>query len=158
MATFKDAEGREWSVRITTGGLTAVREATGVKIGDLLGSQLAGFKALVSDIEQLVNVVWVLVRSQHPGVTDEQFGAALGGDAVEDLASAFYQAVVDFSPRQSRRPLLAVMTKAAEVEAKAAELMMRKVAAIDPEKMLSHPTSSGSAGSSPESPASTPAG
>lgn len=99
MATFSDSTGRVWTVAVTVAGVKAVREATGVKLGALLNDKMKGLGELLTDPEQLANVVWVLVRGQHPNVTDEQFGAALGGDAAEDLAEAFFAAFVNFCPR-----------------------------------------------------------
>ncbi|MBN9521080.1 hypothetical protein J0H58_21605 [bacterium] len=154
MAVFKDAEGREWRVAITAGDLRPVRESTGVHLGQLVGNGLKGLAELLGDPINLIDVVRLLVRRQHPAVTDEAFGRALGGDALEDMANAFVEAVADFSPRQFRRPLLALKTKAAEVETRAAALLMEKVAEIDPGRLL---TPNASAGSSPGSPDSTPA-
>ncbi len=151
MATFKDAEGREWRVGITVGDLKPVREATGVKLGSLFDEKMAGLQALVKDPEKVVDVVWLLVKGQHPGVTAEQFGRGLGGDGYEDAVEALYRAAVDFSPRQGRRPLLAILTKTAEVQGRAAAVMEAQIDA------MSLSTLNASAGSSPASSESTPA-
>lgn len=153
VATFKDTEGREWRVALTAGDLKPLRAECQVEVGKLLPNRMAGLGALLADLERFVDVVWLLVRGQHAGVTAEQFGQALGGDAVEDAADAFIRALADFSPRQNRRPLLAMLTKAAEFEKTAADRMTAVVESLDPAGLL---TSSASPGSSPASSASTP--
>jgi hypothetical protein len=154
VATFTDTDGRQWRVALTAGDLRPLREHCRVEVGKLLPNKMAGLGELLADPERLIDAVRVLVRGQHPEVTDEQFGRSLGGDALEDLADAFVRALADFSPRQSRRPLLAILQKAAELETTAADRLTAAVEGLDPAALL---TSSVSAGSSPASSASTPA-
>ena len=52
----------------------------------------------------LVDILWVLVQDQARtlNVTDEQFGTALAGDAIESATKAFLDELVDFFPGAKR--------------------------------------------------------
>lgn len=155
MSAFKDAAGREWRLGIDVWCLRQVKARTGVDIGRLFEDEFKPYRELVRDIGLFVDVLWVLVEDQavRLGVTDEHFGRALGGDAVEEAAAAFEEAVADFYPSRPRQVLkaLAVKTRAAADAASARALTL--IAEMDPGA-----TSSPSVTTSPGSSALTPPG
>ncbi len=111
--TFRDSAGREWVVAIHVHALEQVETRCAVKIGALLRDQLAGFLELVEDPVKFVRVLWVLVEDQAEkfGVKPEQFGRALGGDALEGAVEAFVGALADFSPSRLRGAIRALTAK-----------------------------------------------
>ena len=155
MASFRDSAGREWVVTINPWLMKQVRDRTGVHLGKLLDDQFAGYAALMGDVVQLVDVLFVLCAEQaaREGVTDEQFGRALAGDAVEAAAAAFEEAFADFCPSHLRRILRAMRAKGVEAQATATPRVMEVISKLD-----LGATFSPSATTSGASSASTPPG
>lgn len=133
MASFKDTAGREWTVAIDPWGIKQVRAKTGVHLGKLLEDKLAKYAELVSDPELLVDVIFVLCSEQAEkrNVTDEQFGRALGGDALEEATAAFVQAFSDFCPSRLRTILKAIHAKAATVQTAATAKALEAINQLD---------------------------
>lgn len=144
--TFADTAGRKWVVSVTVADLKRVRQETDVELGKLPVDKLA---ELMADPERFVDVLWVLVQDQAAkvGVTPEQFGRSLGGDALEAADRAFWRAWADFCPRQTRRLMLGLAEKAEAERERAVDRALEE---------LAKPTSNGSATNSPGVPASTP--
>ena len=154
--SFTDSQGRGWEVTLNVAAMKAVREATGVNLYDVIeGNVLA---RLAEDPVFLVDVLYVLCREQcrDRAVTDEQFGRAMGGDAVEQAAAALLDELVAFFPKSRREVLGALLTKTDQLRETAAAMMTKALAGLTVGD-LTAALSSGSPGSSPASPASTPA-
>lgn len=166
MHTFTDRAGREWSLDLDVPAVERIQTATPVRVGKLVGTDLAGLDALLEDPVLFVRVLYAMTEPQttERGVSPESFGAGFGGDALEDAADAFLRALADFSPRQQRRTLLALCGKAKEVGAQATALMLEEIEALrvptraelDELKAANRPTSSTSATSAGPSSGSTP--
>lgn len=107
MSQFKDANGRTWTLNVHVGSIKRTRDATGVDITKLYGEDAA---KVFADIVLTVNVLYMLVKPQadEAGISDEQFGEGLVGDAIERAHDALMDAVADFFP-SSTRPLLVKM-------------------------------------------------
>ena len=110
MRIFKDTQGRSWSVTIDIGTAKRVRDVTGC---DLLDSTGAVLDALSADTIQLVDVLWVIVMPQarQIGISDEQFGASLNGDVIEQATEALVQEMLDFCPTRKANLLRGMMKK-----------------------------------------------
>lgn len=109
MHQFKDTEGREWTIALTIGAVKRVKALTGVNLLDPLGAKrrkigtaiLKGrplVTRLQMDPELMVNVIFALVKptADSRGVTDEEFGESLGGDAAFQAYEAFMGEWRDF--------------------------------------------------------------
>jgi hypothetical protein len=152
--SFRDGEGRTWSVRITIGLLPKLREA-GFAVGDLKGAD--GWEGL-ADPERLGRVLWVLVgeQAEKAGLTPEAFADGIDGPAIYAAHDAIMGAVADFT----RPPAVAqaIKTRLPAVRAKAETTLAARLAAEPIPDLDETPSpSNASAGSSPPSPASTPA-
>jgi len=101
--TFKDKNDNEWNLSMTTGDLTAVRQATGVKLGEALRSESALVEALFTEPETFVRVLWVICEKQAAAknVTPEQFGYGFDGPAIERATQALLESIADFFPRSA---------------------------------------------------------
>lgn len=116
MQIFKDRDGREWQVVLNVFQMKRVRAALGVDLINVIELDKDGqvrvdmIDKIANDPCLLVDILWVLVQDQARtlNVTDEQFGTALAGDAIESATKAFLDELVDFSPARSasscRRP------------------------------------------------------
>lgn len=100
MKTFRDNAGREWLVKVHVAGIARVRDTLGVDLYGLVDDGLKGLGGLLGDPVGLVDVIYVLCRkeAEQRGVTDEDFGEAMAGDAIEAATAAFLEALTDFFP------------------------------------------------------------
>lgn len=159
MAQFRDGRGREWAVAIDVFLLEKVAEI-GVRLDQLYADQMKGLIALLNEPVKLVRVLWILLEEQaeKSGVSPEQFGRAMHGDALDDAAVALQAAAADFAPRRQRSVLKALAAKSVEVADHMTATAVSEVTAIDPASVVElFRTRSGSATSSPASSGSTPA-
>lgn len=155
---FADTAGRRWVVTISYHTLKRVKAATGVEIAKFAANKFRKLGEMLGDIEKFIDVLFVCLEDQirAAGLTDEDFGRALGGDALEAAADAFVRAFADFSPSQARGPLLSLARKGREYAATVSKRAVEALERIDVAKLPL--PSINSAASSPESAASTPEG
>jgi len=104
MRSFTDNTGRAWSLSLTIAAVKRVKGLLGVDLLDLSSGTPPLISRLGTDVVLLCDVVYAILQPQADaaGVTDEQFGAALGGEAVEAAVGAFFAELADFF-RQIRR-------------------------------------------------------
>jgi len=124
MPAFKDANNREWLVKIDAPKIREVRER--LKL-DLVASDGSAFEKLGSDPVLLVDCLWVLVSSQRPEVTDIQFGESLTGDSLEQAAQALTSAALDFFRPAQRSLLRSLDEKETDLRTKAVNLVQAKI-------------------------------
>ena len=105
MRTFKDNAGRTWSLTLSVWTVKKVRDLLGVDLLDLGGESASAQKPgllfrLIADPVLLVDVLYVVCKDQadSASVTDEQFGRAMGGDAIDAATKAFLEELADFTP------------------------------------------------------------
>jgi hypothetical protein len=119
MKSFKDTEGREWIVKINVAAIKRVKGLLGIDLYLLVDDGFKGLSKLIADPIQLVDVVYVLCKGKadERNVTDEQFGEAMAGDAIEHAAKAFVLELTDFFPDpRARAGLKKVMDKSDEIK------------------------------------------
>lgn len=121
---FKDANSREWQVKLDAPKISEVRKECGIDLAALDGNT---FDRLNNDPVVLVNVLWVLVRGQNSGTTDVQFGESLVGDPIDSATEALLSAITDFFPSRKRSLLRSLTDKQTAVSQKAMELAMAKI-------------------------------
>ena len=110
MRTFKDNEGRTWSVALNVHQMKRVRAHLGIDLVNVIALDPDG-KVKVDLVDRiagdpclLVDILWVCVEEEAKaaGVTDEQFGRSLAGDSIEEATRAFLDELVDFFPGAKR--------------------------------------------------------
>jgi hypothetical protein len=176
MKTFTDNTGRSWSVTINVGAVKRVRDACGVNLLDAVGGAL--IQQLIDDPVLLADIVYCLVKeaADAAGITDEQFGRCLAGDAIDAATAAVLEELVDFFPLRRRTVLRKALEKAKALEAMGIEAAGKYLDSDLPERAMqeridellaSRPNdpstassglkaSGGTSGDSPESSGSTP--
>ncbi|MEQ8785133.1 MAG: hypothetical protein RIC55_02505 [Pirellulaceae bacterium] len=124
---FHDTAGRSWDLTLSIGTVRRLKQTLGVDLLAVLDSDVLA--RLSVDLELFVNCLFVICQEQARagGVTDEQFGAALGGDVFDEAAAAFTQALVDFFPQRRREVLAKLAGKVSDLESKAAQLAVTKL-------------------------------
>jgi len=169
MRTFKDNADRTWSLTLSVWTVKKVRDLLGVDLLDLGGEAATRDKPgllfrLIADPVLLVDVLYVVCRDQadSASITDEQFGRAMGGDAIDAATRAFLEELADFtpSPRDRARARKVIATTWAMID-KAQDVLDARAekdlpAAVEALTALSKSLGS-SFGSSPDSSESTPA-
>lgn len=135
MATFRDSNGKEWVVCLDAPTIRAVRQECKLDLADLEGK---AYGRMVDDPVLLVDVLWIICRrqAQEAGVTDEQFGRALIGDAIERATAAMLESIADFFPRDQRELLLATAAANAKIRHTGISRAMAKINDPDLESQI----------------------
>lgn len=167
MKTFSDNQGRTWTVTINVECIKRVKTLLGVNLLDAIEGELV--ERLVTDPVLLCDCVYAVCKpeAEARGITDEDFGRAMAGDAIEHACTALLEELVDFFPEPKRRVLAKAIERLRQLEAKAIQLASArlddpqweaKIAEAMAEIELPRETLGDSSGSWQESSASTPAG
>jgi hypothetical protein len=161
MKTFTDNAGRTWTLAINVDVLKRVRGLVDVNLLDIIDGKL--IERLYRDPVLLCDVVYAVCKPEADAksVSDEDFGRAMAGDAIEQATKALLEELVGFSPSpRDRANLQRVLETTWRVMDKARDLVEARLATVDAEQIVAQAlaTSGISSGSAPESPASTPDG
>jgi hypothetical protein len=126
MPTFKDTNGREWLVTINVAQVRRVREKLSVNLADVHTDAVL---AKLQDPVTLVDVLFVLIESQahERHISDEDFAAGLGGDALETACAALLEALCDFFPKAKRLILHKVLAETTRRQQVAIERLENQV-------------------------------
>ena len=121
MKTFKDNAGRSWTLIVNVAAIKRVRSLLDVNLMEAVEGDL--LEQLSTDPILLCDVVYVLCKPEadQQNVTDEQFGQAMAGDAIEHATTALLEELVDFFPLARRRVLQKALVKLKAVEEKASK-------------------------------------
>lgn len=127
MSNWKDSQGRSWSMAVTISTVKRTRDLAGINLLDVFDGKL--LSQLSQDPELLVNTIYAVCKPQADaaGVSDEQFGELLVGDAIEQAAEALVQGIIDFFPRDRRPVLNRLWAKTKSVNEATLELMGTKI-------------------------------
>lgn len=98
MKTFKDTEGREWQIAINVSVIKRVRDLAGIDLLAVFQGEV--IDRLISDPILLCDVIYAVCQWQadQRKITDEDFGRAMAGDAIEHATAALLDELVSFSP------------------------------------------------------------
>lgn len=154
MATFNDRNGREWKLAITVADLPRLRALCGVGPSEILNTELALTGMYASGPAELTEFAWSLcsAEAQAAGVAADTFIAGMDADALDRLFDAVQGEVVRFFNRSAAGQGIArSLPRIRETIARRTEESIQRRLSEDEAS-----TSSGSAGNSPASSASTP--
>ena len=117
MKSFTDSLGRAWTLVVNVATIKRVRALCGVDLNSVIevedGKPSAKLlERLSSDPVLLVDVLYAVCRPEceRRGVSDEEFGAAMAGDAVEQATDALLDEVIDFFPEAKRRAFRKILS------------------------------------------------
>jgi hypothetical protein len=136
MPTFETTDGKKYTVDLTIGDIKRVRAAHGIdlmqiatpKTDDETSSPLV---TIASDLLTCLEIVYTIVEAQADahGVTDEQFGAAMGGTAAGQAQRALMEALVNFFQGAGMVDLAQTVVSMSDMLPKMREAGAAKVAA-----------------------------
>jgi hypothetical protein len=103
MQTFKDADGREWTFRLTAWHCTKIREQYGVELYLTAGDDGKWDQSVLNlslKPRRFLDIVWCLVSAEASKKTidRESFEKAFDSDVYARVETAFDCEVVSFSP------------------------------------------------------------
>jgi len=116
MRTFQDNQKRTWEVAIN---VSVVKRVRGLLALDLLGVMEGGvLERLVNDSCLLCDLIYVVCQDQAKAakISDEDFGRAMGGDAIDCATSAVLEELADFFPSPRRGLLKKALAKIEKLE------------------------------------------
>ena len=139
MRTFKDNAGRQWSVEINVAALKRVRGLTGTDLMQVIEGTL--IEKLIRDPVLLCDVVYAICKpeadTRTPPVSDEEFGKAMAGDAIEAATTAVLEELVSFCPSpRDRANLGRVLQATNRVLDKARNLTEKRIETLTSESEL----------------------
>ena len=134
MKSFTDNTGRTWTLVVNVATIKRVRALCGVDLNSIVevedGKPAAKLlERLSGDPVLLVDVLYAVCRPEceQKGVSDEDFGAAMAGDAVEQATDALLDEVIDFFPaakREAFRRILSASRRFGEAARQRMEAML----------------------------------
>ena len=124
MKQFTDTQGRSWTIEINVAALKRVKGLTGVDLMDVLDGDLV--QRFIRDPVLLCDVLYAVCKPQadKENITDEDFGRAMAGDAIERATESLLDEIVSFCPNPRDRAALGKVLEATRTAmTKARDLM-----------------------------------
>ncbi len=127
MKTFTDNAGRTWTVAINVECIKRVKTLLSVNLLDAIEGKL--IEELVSDPVLLCDVVYCVCKPEADTneVSDEEFGCAMAGDAIDNATTALLEELVDFFPSGKRQVLAKALQKLKTFQTKAVETASKRL-------------------------------
>ena len=160
MKTFNDNAGRTWTIAINVDAIKRVRSLLDVDLLEIVDGKL--IERLIRDPVLLCDVVYAVCKPEADAkdVSDEEFGRAMAGEAIEHATKALLEDLVGFSPSpRDRANLQRVLQTTWNVMDRARDLIEQRIESGELEKVVERALASAgsSSGAAPESSGSTPA-
>lgn len=136
MKSFKDNAGRDWTIGVNVDTIKRVR---GLCTVDLLSAATSDLiSRLRGDPVLLVDVLFAACQPQAKaaGVSDEDFGRAMAGDAIDLATEALLQELTDFFPNAKRQMIRTALAKHDEIQAEAVVQVTAKIKGMDAKQLL----------------------
>ncbi len=109
MKSFTDNLGRAWTLVVNVATIKRVRALCGVDLNSIVEVEdgkpsVKLLERLSGDPVLLVDVLYAVCKPEcdQRNVSDEDFGASMAGDAVEQATDALLDEVIDFFPAAKR--------------------------------------------------------
>ena len=127
MKTFNDNAGRTWTVAINVDAIKRVKSLLSINLLEAVEGKL--IEQLVSDPVMLCDVLYVLCKPEADAkqVTDEDFGRAMAGDAIDLGTTCLLEELVDFFPLAKRQVLAKALAKLKAFQTKAVETASKRL-------------------------------
>ena len=127
MKTFTDNANRQWNVSVTVDAVKRVKSLLDVDLMDAAAGKL--IQQLSDNPVLLCDVIYCVIKPQadEKDITDEDFGKAMAGDAIDQATSAFLEELVNFFPSRKREMLQKVLVKLENLQAIAAEVIHKRL-------------------------------
>lgn len=127
MKTFHDNTGRGWAVNINVDCIKRVRALLDINLLDAVNGKL--LEQLVSDPILLCDCLYAVCKPEadEKQISDEDFGRAMAGDAIDNATTALLEELVDFFPKGKREVLARALAKLKMFEEKTYQAAHRRI-------------------------------
>ena len=124
MKCFKDNHNRNWTIVVNVAAVKRVRSLLEinllnvVKLDEKNRPNVDLLEQLASDPILLCDVIYCICKPEADAqnISDEDFGMAMGGDAIEHATTALLEELVDFFPEAKRLVLRKLMNAGEKVK------------------------------------------
>jgi len=159
MKTFNDNAGRTWTIAINVGTIKRVRGLLDVDLLEVVEGKL--IERLIRDPILLCDVVYAVCKPEadEKQISDEDFGKAMAGDAIEHATKALLEELVSFSPSpRDRANLQRVLQTTWKAIDKARDVIEARIESGELDKVVEQAlaTATNSSGDVPASSESSP--
>ena len=136
MRTFKDTADRAWTINVNVDCIKRVRSLLSLDLLEAAEGKL--LDRLVNDPVLLCDCIYCICKPEADakGVSDEEFGRAMAGDAIDHATTALLEELVDFFPSPKRQVLRKALEKLKQLEKKAYELVNQRLDSPQLERQL----------------------
>ena len=127
MKTFTDNANRSWNISVTVDAVKRVRSLLDVDLTEAAAGKL--IQELSDNPVLLCDVIYCIIKPQadEKDISDEDFGRAMAGDAIDQATTAFLEDLVNFFPSRKKEMLAKVLVKLKNLEAIADEVVHRRL-------------------------------
>ena len=124
MKCFKDNQNRNWTIVVNVAAVKRVRSLLDINLLDVVKLDEKNrpnvdlLEQLASDPVLLCDVIYCICKPEADAqkISDEDFGNAMGGDAIEHATTALLEELVDFFPEAKRLVLRKLMNAGEKVK------------------------------------------
>jgi hypothetical protein len=124
MKCFKDNQNRNWTIVVNVAAVKRVRSLLEINLLDVVKLDEKNrpnvdlLEQLASDPVLLCDVIYCICKPEADAqnISDEDFGMAMGGDAIEHATTALLEELVDFFPEAKRLVLRKLMNAGEKVK------------------------------------------
>ena len=136
MKAFEDNKGRTWPIVVDVNAIKRVRNLLGHDLMEIAGGDM--LERLAGDPVLLCDVIYCICKPQADAekISDEDFGHAMGGDAIDAATSAMLEALVDFFPSRKRLLLNQALDKLKKLEGMAMNAIETQLASTQMEDAM----------------------
>jgi len=137
MKTFTDNAARAWTIQVNVDALKRVKSLLDVDLMEAVDGKL--LQRMLDEPILLCDIIYALCKPQADaaGVTDEDFGRAMAGDAIDNATQALLEELVDFFPQRRRALLTKVLDKLKKLDSLALATVTDRIEKIDLDKVMS---------------------
>jgi hypothetical protein len=139
MKTFTDNAARAWTIQVNVDALKRVKSLLdGVDLMEAVDGKL--LQRMLDEPVLLCDIIYALCKPQADAasVTDEDFGRAMAGDAIDNATQALLEELVDFFPQRRRALLTKVLDKLKKLDSLALATVTDRIEKIDLDKVMSN--------------------
>ena len=133
MKSFCDDKGRKWDIAITIGDVKRVKDLLDVNLLEPEQGETPLLTRIGTDEILLCDIIYCLIKPQadNANITDIEFGQSLGGKAILDAQTAFYDELVNFFQSRGKTDKAKAIRLQQKMIAEAINLLDLKVQAME---------------------------
>lgn len=99
MATFTDAKGREWEVKLSVGLLRRIKTETAIDLSYAMTNPNGLWQVMSASPVDLASALWMAVNGKGDEAARAEFEDGLDGEAMQKVVECLLSATADLFPR-----------------------------------------------------------